>query len=127
LRVLLDTTALYGAAGLSDLAFTTKIQRLLEHPETIRLVSPISLSEIAIKANKGLTPLTRAHIEALMFDLDLTVLPLVAEHSFRLFELPSHHNDPFDRMLIATALAEDISIMARDREFKKYKGIRVIW
>jgi PIN domain nuclease of toxin-antitoxin system len=41
--------------------------------------------------------------------------------------LPAHHGDPFDRMLIATALAEDIAIVARDREFRKYKGLRVIW
>jgi PIN domain nuclease of toxin-antitoxin system len=127
LRVLFDTTALYVAAGLSDVGFTPKIQRLLGDSETVRMVSPISFSEIAIKANKGLTALTREHIEKLIFDLDLTVLPLTAEHSFKLFGLPAHHSDPFDRMLIATALAEDLSIVARDSEFKKYKGLRVIW
>jgi PIN domain nuclease of toxin-antitoxin system len=127
LRVLLDTTALYVAAGVSDLAFTPKVQRLLEHPETVRVVSPVCFIEIAIKANKGLTPFTREHLEKLILDLDLTVLPLTAAHSFTLFGLPAHHNDPFDRMLIATALVEDISIVARDREFRKYKGLRVIW
>ena len=127
MRVLFDTTALYVAAGLSDVTFTPKVQRLLEHAETARMVSPISFNEIAIKANKGLTPLTREHIEKLIFDLDLTILPLIAEHSYKLFGLPAHHTDPFDRMLIATALAEDISIVANDREFKKYKGLRVIW
>jgi PIN domain nuclease of toxin-antitoxin system len=127
LRVLFDTTALYVAAGISDVAFTPKVRHLLEHSETIRMVSPISLNEIAIKANKGLTPLTREHIEKLIFDLDLTVLPLTAEHSLKLFGLPAHHGDPFDRMLIATALAEDIALVARDREFKKYRGLRVIW
>ncbi|HEY6989553.1 MAG TPA: type II toxin-antitoxin system VapC family toxin [Bryobacteraceae bacterium] len=127
MRVLLDTTALYVAAGISDMAFTPKIQRLLARSETIRLVSPVSFNEIAIKSNRGLTPLTREHIEELIFDLDLTVLPLTAEHSFKLFGLPAYHSDPFDRMLIAIALAEDISIVAIDREFKKYKGLRVIW
>ena len=127
MRVLFDTTALYVAAGLSDMVFTPKVQRLLEYPETVRMVSPVSFNEVAIKGNKGMTPLTRGHVEKLIFDLDLTVLPLTAEHSFRLFGLPAHHSDPFDRMLIATALAEDISIVARDREFKKYKGLRVIW
>lgn len=127
MRVLFDTTALYVAAGVSSLTFTTKIQRLLEHSETVRMVSPVSFNEIAIKANRGLTPLTREHLEKIMFDLDLTVLPLTAEHSFRLFGLPNHHSDPFDRMLIATALAEDMSIVANDRVFKKYKGLRVIW
>lgn len=127
MRVLLDTTALYVAAGISGVEFTPKVRRLLEHSETIRLVSPVSLTEIAIKANKGLTPLKREHIEKLISDLDLTVLPLTAEHSLKLFGLPAHHGDPFDRMLVAAALAEDIPIVARDREFKKYKGLRVIW
>ena len=69
--------------------------------------------------------MTREHIEKLIFDLDLTVLPLTAEHSFKLFGLPAHHSDPFDRMLIAAAIAGDI--VARDRELKRYKGLRVIW
>lgn len=127
MRVLLDTTALYVAAGISDLAFTPKVQRLLENPDTIRVVSPISFIEIAIKANRGLTMLTREHLETLVSDLELTVLPISAEHSMRLFGLPTHHHDPFDRALIAIALAEDISIVAKDREFRKYKGIRTIW
>ena len=123
----MDTTALYVAAGICDLTFTPKVQGLLEDGETVRMVSPVSLNEIAIKANKGLTPLTRQHIEQLIFDLDLTILPLTAGHSFKLFGLPAHHSDPFDRMLIAAALAEDISLVACDREFRKYEGLRVIW
>lgn len=127
MRILLDTSALYVAAGVSDLAFTPKVQRLLEPPETVRLVSPVSFVETAIKAAKGGTSLRREHIERLVFDLALTVLPLNTEHSLKLFELPPHHNDPFDRMLIATALVEDVSIVASDQVFKKYKGLRVIW
>lgn len=100
---------------------------MVADPETVLLVSPVSFNEIAIKANKGLTRLTREHIEKLISDLDLTVLPLTAEHSFKLFGLPAHHGDPFDRMLIATALVEDVAIVASDREFKRYKGLRVIW
>jgi PIN domain nuclease of toxin-antitoxin system len=91
------------------------------------MVSTISFTEIAIKANRGLTPLTRKHIDKLIFDLDLTILPFTAEHSLRLFGLPNHHSDPFDRILIATALAEDVAIVAKDREFQKYKGLRLIW
>ena len=127
MRVLLDTTALYVAGGVSDLTFTPKVQRLLEHADTVRIVSPVSFSEIAIKADRSLTPLTREHVNKLIFDLDLTILPFTAEHSLRLFGLPAHHGDPFDRILIATALAEDVPVVANDREFKKYKGLRVIW
>jgi PIN domain nuclease of toxin-antitoxin system len=127
LRVLLDTTALYVAANGSGASFTPKGRHLLEDPETARLVSPISFNEIAIKANKGLTPLTREQVEQLIFDLSLTVLPLTAEHSLKLFGLPAHHSDPFDRMLIATALVEDVAIVAKDREFRRYEGLRVVW
>jgi PIN domain nuclease of toxin-antitoxin system len=127
LRFLLDTTALYVASGDSGISFSPKLRSLLDDPETVLLVSPVSFNEIAIKANKGLTQLTPQLIEKLISDLDLTVLPLTAEHSFKLFGLPGHHRDPFDRILIATALAEDVAIVARDSEFRKYKGLRVIW
>lgn len=127
MRVLLDTTALYVAGGVSDLAFTPKVQRLLEDPDTVRLVSPISFIEIAIKANRGLTSFTRKHIQTLVFDLNLTVLPLSAEHAMGLFGLPAYHHDPFDRALITIALGESVPLVARDREFKKYKGLRTIW
>ena len=64
---------IYGSAAcllaLAGLTFTPKVQRLLNHADTVRMVSPISFTEIAIKANRGLTPLTRKHIEKLIFDL----------------------------------------------------------
>lgn len=44
----------------------------------------------------------------------------------KLFELPLLHREPFDRMLIATALAEDVPLVSIDRQFPKYKGLRVI-
>jgi len=127
LRVLLDTTALSVAGGVSDLAFTPKVQHLLLAPDTVRLVSSISSVEIAITANWGLVAFTRKHLESLVFDLNLTVLPMSAEHSMGLLGLPAHHQDPFDRPLIAIALAESVPLVAKDREFKKYKGLRTIW
>jgi PIN domain nuclease of toxin-antitoxin system len=126
LRVLLDPTALSVAGGVSDLAFTPKVQHLLEDPDTV-LVSPISFMEIAITANRGLVAFTWKHLESLVFDLNLTVLPMNAEPSMGLFGLPAHHQDPFDRALIAIALAESVPLVAKDREFKKYKGLRTIW
>ena len=60
-------------------------------------------------------------------DLKLRTLPYLAEHAYRLFSLPLHHRDPFDRVLIAQALAEDIPIVTPDEAFLKYKGLKVIW
>lgn len=124
---MLDTTALYVAGGVSDLQFTPRVQRPLEDPHTERLVSPISFIEVAIKAKRRLTPLTRQHLETLIYDLSLTVLPITAAPSMGLFGLPPHHHDPFDQALISIALAEGVPLLARDHEFKKYKGLRTIW
>jgi antitoxin (DNA-binding transcriptional repressor) of toxin-antitoxin stability system len=53
------TMELESVGGVSDLACTPGVQRLLEKPDTVRFVRPISVIEIATRANRGLTPLTR--------------------------------------------------------------------
>jgi len=45
----------------------------------------------------------------------------------RLFDLPLHHTDPFDRQIVAQALAEDIPVVTADEAFRRYSGIKVIW
>ena len=47
--------------------------------------------------------------------------------AFRLFDLPTHHADPFDRQLIAQALAEDIAVVTLDEAFLTYEGLKVVW
>ena len=59
-------------------------------------------------------------------DMRLTVLPYTTVHAMQMFDLPLHHGDPFDRMLIATALTEDLPILSADAFFREYKGLRVI-
>ena len=83
--------------------------------------------EIAIKAGKGLTSMTRRHIDQVAGDLRLTMIPFAPNHAYRLIGLPTHHRDPFDRMLIATALVEDVPIISGDRAFKQYRGLRIVW
>lgn len=48
-------------------------------------------------------------------------------HAYKLFELPMHHRDPFDRQIIAQAMAEEILVMTTDRAFGAYKGLEMIW
>jgi PIN domain nuclease of toxin-antitoxin system len=55
------------------------------------------------------------------------VLPYTSDHAFQLFTLPRHHNDPFDRQIIAQALLEDIPVVTPDDKFSLYKGLKVIW
>jgi PIN domain nuclease of toxin-antitoxin system len=60
-------------------------------------------------------------------DLALTVIAFEPRHAYRLFTLPMHHGDPFDRMIIATALVEDVPLIGGDRQFARYKGLQAIW
>ncbi len=127
MRVLLDTQAaiVFSQQGIDSLSTATR--KVVEDGENERLFSVVSVTEIAIKANLGKLALTRAEIAMLVSELRLTIIPYTLGHAARLFELPLHHNDPFDRMLIATALAEGVSIVSADREFKRYDGLSVLW
>ena len=60
-------------------------------------------------------------------DLQVRVLPYTAEHAFRLFDLPTHHADPFDRKIIAQALMENVPVVTPDEAFSLYEGLEVVW
>ncbi len=90
-------------------------------------LSSVSLAEIAIKAALGKLELSAAIVRQAIHDLDIRVLPYSAEHAYHLFDLPRHHGDPFDRQIIAQALAEEIPVVTSDEKFALYKGIRIIW
>jgi PIN domain nuclease of toxin-antitoxin system len=60
-------------------------------------------------------------------DLRLRGLPYTTEHALRLFDLPTHHSDPFDRQILAQALEEEVAVVTPDESFTEYAGARVIW
>jgi PIN domain nuclease of toxin-antitoxin system len=99
----------------------------LRNESAIREISAISLSEIAIKAAKGKLTFGQGDLSAGIASLRLRVLPYTAEHAFRLFDLPPHHAGPFDRQIIAQALAEGIPVVTSDETFRLYQGLKVIW
>jgi PIN domain nuclease of toxin-antitoxin system len=101
--------------------------RAVQKPGRILELSALSLSEIAIKNRSGKLTIPEADIHETLEDLDIRILPYTREHAFRLFGLPWHHTDPFDRQILAQALAEDIPVITSDEVFGRYEGIRVIW
>ncbi|MDQ2949692.1 MAG: type II toxin-antitoxin system VapC family toxin [Acidobacteriota bacterium] len=84
------------------------------------------MTEVAIKTRIGKLAITGEQTRIGIADMRLTVLPYTTAHAMQMFDLPLHHGDPFDRMLIATALAEDLPILSGDALFREYKGLHVI-
>jgi PIN domain nuclease of toxin-antitoxin system len=126
MRLLLDTVTFIWAVHSPE-RISKKAMAALQHAQARREMSAISLSEIAIKQALGKLNLSREDALAGITDLKLRVLPYTAEHAGHLFGLPHHHGDPFDRQIIAQALAEGIPIVTSDEQFHLYKGIKVIW
>jgi PIN domain nuclease of toxin-antitoxin system len=126
MRLLLDTVTFLWAIASPQL-ISRRGARALENEETVRELSAVSVSEIAIKQALGKLTLAQGDLIQGVIDLQLRFLPYTAEHALRLFGLPPHHGDPFDRQIIAQAIAEDIPIVTADEKFRLYKGLQVIW
>ena len=125
LRVLLDTQTVI-AAYLGDL-LPRKVVTLLSDSNTERLVSAATVMEVAVKNTIGKLQMGEAEMQEAVRDLLLKVIPFEPRHACRLFRLPLHHRDPFDRMILATAYEEGLAIVGADRQFKRYRGVKVIW
>jgi PIN domain nuclease of toxin-antitoxin system len=126
MRVLLDTVAFIFAVTSPEL-LSKRATTMLEEPETIAELSAISLSEIAIKCSLGKLDLKPEQVATGLSDFRAQVLPYTGAHAYQLFDLPLHHRDPFDRQIIAQAMAEDIPIVTSDKIFRRYRGLKVIW
>jgi PIN domain nuclease of toxin-antitoxin system len=97
----------------------------IREPDNNVLVSSASLWEIAIKRGLGKLQFLE-DFEQVMAEERFDLLPIAYRHLRVLGSLPQHHRDPFDRLLIAQALAEGIAIVTNDRAFAAY-GAGIIW
>jgi PIN domain nuclease of toxin-antitoxin system len=93
------------------------------------LLSAATVRELAIKIGRRKLALSlpyRQWLEKAIGDLKLTVLPVTVEYADRLIGLPPHHKDPFDRLIVAQALAEGISVVRADTILDAY-GVMRVW
>lgn len=125
MRLLLDTVTFIWAASSPE-RLSRRAMSALQR-QAIREISAISLAEIAIKNARGKLSFGANEVSRGLADLRLKVLPYTGEHAMRLFELPFHHPDPFDRPIIAQALCEDVPVVTCDESFGRYKGLTVVW
>lgn len=94
-------------------------RRVIEQQENDVVVSAASIWELAIKRSIGKLTIARDLLEEIDA-ADLTQLPITVEHAEAVAALPLHHRDPFDRLLIAQAQLEGLTIVTRDAEFAQY-------
>jgi PIN domain nuclease of toxin-antitoxin system len=126
MRVLLDTVTFIFAIQSSE-RLSAEAKAVLEDSGNVRELSVLSLAEIGLKNAIGKLVLSPESTMSAAERLRVQILGYLPEHAFRLFDLPLHHKDPFDRQLIAQALAENIPVVTCDERFALYKGLRVIW
>jgi len=126
MRLILDTVTFMWAVS-SPQRLSRVAMAALRKETTMREISVVSLTEIAVKQIRGKLTVGKGDAIIGVADLRLRVLPYAAEHAFRLFDLPAHHADPFDRQIIAQALVENVPVVTPDEAFRLYEGLRVIW
>ena len=128
MRLLLDTHALIWAVDQPD-RLGTRARPAVEDASNELLISAATIWEIAIKTGLGKLTLSVPYLEWMnraIGDLGSTILPITVEYADVQAKLPSYHRDPFDRMLIAQAIAEKISLVANEEAFDQY-GVSRLW
>jgi PIN domain nuclease of toxin-antitoxin system len=124
LRLLLDTHAVLALLS-SDYRLSPTAREAVGRPDTRLLLSVVSVWEISIKRAIGKLVAPDDLLERLD-EAETEVLTITARHAYATGELPLHHGDPFDRLLIAQAKLEGCAILTRDRVFAAY-GVPVVW
>lgn len=126
MKLLLDThTLLWFIAGSSSLSINAR--KLIEDPSNEKFVSIVSIWETAIKVSIGKMALSAPFDDLFPHQLQINgfdVLPVKVKHASVVSALPFHHRDPFDRLLAAQAISEDMIMTSVDEVFDTYAVTR---
>ena len=128
MRLLLDTHVFLWWNEASP-RLSRRARHLLSNPENKLYFSVVSAWEMALKVQSGKLGLPTAvsvYVPARLNHYGMDALTVTLEHVLASSALPAHHRDPFDRMLIAQAQVEELTIVTHDKEFRKY-AVEIIW
>jgi PIN domain nuclease of toxin-antitoxin system len=102
-------------------------------PDNELFVSVVSAWELWIKHSKKPIPGFGRALDGggpaflqTLQEAKVTLLEITLDHAARAAELPQHHRDPFDRMLIAQAIHEQLTLVTHDEAFDSYRGLRLL-
>jgi PIN domain nuclease of toxin-antitoxin system len=123
MRLLLDTHVLLWWLA-NNPRLSAYARTVIADSDNQVFVSAVSSWEIEIKRAIGKLEAPEDLLGAIAAN-DFERLDIKIEHSLRLRELPLHHNDPFDRMLIAQALYEDLTLLSGDKKIALYEVPRI--
>jgi PIN domain nuclease of toxin-antitoxin system len=131
-RYLLDSNAFLYAKFEPEKLRQEALETIKDNGNRL-FVSVAGLWEIAIKAANGKLPRYADLImngpdglrQALQ-ESDFALLPIELEYALAAARLPQHHRDPFDRLMIAQALQEDLTVITTDATFARYAGLRLL-
>lgn len=125
---LLDTHAflwfLSGDARMSSIS-----RGIISDPKNRCFISIASIWEMAIKIKIGKLDLSfdLSEVVTHLSRNSIEVLPITFEHILETMKLDDHHRDPFDRLIIAQARCESITIITKDENFSRYASLKLIW
>lgn len=123
-KLLLDTNILLTALINPD-TLPMDIQTQLQDPKNSILFSAASIWEIAIKCSLGREDFTflPEDIQQLASETGFTELPIESHHTHRLVDMPWHHRDPFDRLLVAQAQSIPAYLLTSDALLANYSEL----
>ena len=127
MKYLLDTSTFLWAANDPG-KLSRKARRLCESQRETLVVSAASLWEIVIKCGTGGLRMAdpARSLPDWLARLGARILPVEAAHAYALHGLPPIHRDPFDRLLAAQAIAEDLPLLTSDERIRQYPA-RCVW
>ncbi|MCU0075131.1 type II toxin-antitoxin system VapC family toxin [Pseudomonas koreensis] len=124
MRVLLDTHVLIWVLA-DDQKLSSKARQLINNAAEI-YVSAATFWEMAIKVGLGKLSVDLDEIRRYCVESGFIELPVSSEHAIAVKDLESHHRDPFDRLIVATAMTEPMKLLTADPIVAKYTSLAIL-
>jgi PIN domain nuclease of toxin-antitoxin system len=124
-RILLDTQAFVWFLAQSRRIPRQLMTRLIDPAHAVH-VSAVSVWEATIKSGLGKLSLPLDRLDAIIRDAGFSELPVIFAHALEVRHLPPLHRDPFDRLLIAQARHERLTLVTRDPAIRRYP-VDTLW